>query len=123
MTGPVFSFDNIQCPGDGDALSCNCVIAADIPFFKGHFPGLPIMPAAAQIEMIQALLQQHADWNTAIAGGSGLKFSGRIQPGDNITIRLQRRPSGDISFSLENKDTVVSKGILQSALHQGGTLD
>jgi 3-hydroxymyristoyl/3-hydroxydecanoyl-(acyl carrier protein) dehydratase len=77
------------------------------------------MPAVAQIEMIQALLQQHADWNTVIAGGSGLKFSGRIQPGDNITIRLQRRPSGDIGFSVEKKNTVVSKGILQVVLQQG----
>jgi hypothetical protein len=78
------------------------------------------MPAVAQIEMIHSLLQQHADWNAVIAGGRGLKFSGRIQPDDNLTIRLQRTPSCSISFSVENKTTVVSKGILQLA---GGTID
>ena len=122
MTGPVFSFDNINHSEDGETLSGSCLVAADMPFFNGHFPDLPIMPAVAQIEMIRELLEKHADWNTTIAGGSGLKFSGRIQPNDNLTIRLQRRSSGDISFSVENKTTVVSKGMLQSALHQGGTL-
>ena len=81
---------------------------------------MPIMPAVAQIEMIRALLEKHADWNTTITGGSSLKFSGRIQPNDRLTIRLQRRPFGDISFSIENKDAVVPKGILKMA---GGTLD
>jgi len=119
MTGPVFSFDPVSQSRDGETLSGSCLVAADMPFFKGHFPGLPIMPAVAQIEMIRALLQQHTDWNKAIAGGSGLKFTGRIQPNDSLIIRLQRRPSGDISFSVENKDTVVSKGVLQL----GGSLD
>jgi len=116
----VFSFDHISHSWDGDVLTCNCHVAVDIPCFSGHFPGLPIMPAAAQIEMIQVLLRQQADWNSVIAGGTGLKFTGRIQPNDNLSIRLQRRSSGDISFTVSNRDTVVSKGILQVA---GGTFD
>ena len=119
MTRPVFNFDNISRSRDGDALYCSCVVAADMPFFSGHFPGMPIMPAVAQIEMIRALLQLQADWSTVIAGGSGIKFTGRIQPGDTLTIRLQRTPSGEISFIVKNNATVASKGILQLA---GGAL-
>jgi 3-hydroxyacyl-[acyl-carrier-protein] dehydratase len=119
MTRPVFSFDSINRSRDGDTLSCRCVLAADMPCFDGHFPGMPVMPAAAQIGMIQALLQQQADWNAVITGGSGLKFSGRIQPGATLTLRLQRSPCGDIRFSVEHRTTVVSKGVLLT----GGTLD
>ena len=115
LTVTVFSFDHISHSRDGDILTCHSVLAADMPFFNGHFPGLPLMPAVAQIEMIRELLEKHADWNTIIAGGNGLKFSGRIEPNDTLNIRLQRKPSGDISFSIENKDTVVSKGVLQTA--------
>ncbi|MEN8204905.1 MAG: hypothetical protein ABFS24_02720 [Pseudomonadota bacterium] len=115
LTAAVFSFEHVSQSRDGETLSGSCLVAADMPFFDGHFPGLPLMPAVAQIEMIRELLEKHADWNTMIAGGSGLKFSGRIQPDDKLTIRLQRRPSGDISFSVETRDTVVSKGILQTA--------
>ena len=120
LTVPVFSFEHVSHSRDGTALSCNCSVAKDMPFFNGHFPSMPIMPAVAQIEMIQALLQQQSNWNKIIAGGSGLKFTGRIQPGDTLAIHLQCIPSGDISFTVENKDAVVSKGILQLA---GGTLD
>lgn len=116
MTGPVFSFDNISRSQNADALSCNCVVAADMPFFSGHFPGLPIMPAVAQIEMIRALLQQQPGWNAIITGGTRLKFSGRIQPGDTLTIRLQRRPAGEVSFTVENNAGIVSKGMLQSGI-------
>jgi len=119
LTVTVFSFNPVRHSGDGETLTGHCLVTADMPFFNGHFPGFPLMPAVAQIEMIRDLLEKHADWNTTIAGGSGLKFSGRIQPNDRLTIRLQRRPSGDISFSIENSNAVVSKGTLQT----GGTLD
>jgi 3-hydroxymyristoyl/3-hydroxydecanoyl-(acyl carrier protein) dehydratase len=119
LTGPVFSFNSISQSRDNNVLSCNCLVKADMSFFNGHFPGIPIMPAVAQIEMINSLLQQ-INWNAIIAGGRGLKFTGRIQPGDTLAIRLQRKSSGDISFSIENNATVVSKGLLQLA---GDTLD
>ena len=115
LTAAVFSFDAVSQSGGDDVLVCNCTVTADMPFFKGHFPGLPLMPAVAQLEMIRALLEKHSGWNVTIAGGSGLKFSGRIQPDDKLTIRLQRRPSGDISFNIESSDTLISKGILQLA--------
>ena len=115
LTVAVFSFDPVSQSEDGETLTGRCLVAADLPFFNGHFPGLPLMPAVAQIEMIHALLEEHADWKSVICGGSRLKFTGRIQPDDKLTIRLQRSTSGDISFSIENKDTVVSKGILQLA--------
>jgi len=120
MTAPAFSFDGVSQSPDGDTLCCRCTVAADMPCFTGHFPGMPVMPAVAQIEMIQALLQQQAKWKTVIAGGSGLKFSGRIPPGACLTIRLQRRPGDELDFSVQHDTRVVSRGRLQLA---GDSLD
>ena len=111
----MFSFEQVSQSRNGETLTGSCHVAADMPCFNGHFPGLPIMPAAAQLEMIQALLRQHGKGNTVIAGGSKLRFTGRIQANDSLTIRLQRNPSGDIDFSVENRGAVVSKGNLQLA--------
>ncbi|MEA3412396.1 MAG: hypothetical protein U9R74_12775 [Pseudomonadota bacterium] len=116
----MFSFDNVSQSQDGGTLSCSCVVAADMPFFSGHFPGMPIMPAVAQIEMIRTLLEQQAGWNATISGGTRLKFSGLVQPGDILAIRLRRTPSDNISFSVENDAAVVSKGVLTL---EGGALD
>ena len=119
MTGPVsgldgvFHFENLHRSRTGDVLICTCVISADMPFFSGHFPGMPIMPAVAQIEMIQSLLQQHAGRSTIIAGGTGLKFTSPIAPGDILTIRLQRVSGGEISFAVEHDAGVASRGRLK----------
>jgi 3-hydroxymyristoyl/3-hydroxydecanoyl-(acyl carrier protein) dehydratase len=109
----MFRFDDISRSRAGDTLAGSCVVTANMPFFNGHFPGTPIMPAVAQIEMIQSLLQQHGNWNGAIVGGTGLKFARPIRPGDLLTIRLRRAPSGAISFVVEDHGGVASKGILQ----------
>ena len=113
MTAPVYSFDAIEQPDRGDALRCRCTIAAALPCFDGHFPGLPLMPAAAQLAMLQALLLRHSNWQQTIIGGSRLKFSAPIRPGDRLDIELQRKPSGDIEFSITTADSPASRGSLK----------
>lgn len=115
MTAPVYSFDAIEQRDGGEALRCRCAIAVGLPCFDGHFPGLPLMPAVAQLAMLQALLLRHSNWKRPIIGGSRLKFSAPIRPGDLIGIELQRKPSGTIEFSLTTADGPSSKGILKLA--------
>ena len=111
----VFRFDNLLRSEDGSTISCSCTISPDMPFFQGHFPGRPIMPAVTQLDMIQSLLQQNAGWNGVLTGGDALKFSGQVRPGDSLAIHIVRRPDGDITFSIKNENTLVSKGILRLA--------
>lgn len=111
----VFRFDNLSRSSDGTTISCSCTITPDMPFFQGHFPGRPIMPAVAQLDMIQSLLQQHAGWNGALTGGDAIKFSGQVRPGDSLAIHIQRGPEGAITFSISNENTLASKGTLRLA--------
>jgi len=85
-------------------------VAATMPFFNGHFPNMPIMPAVAQIEMIQSLLQQHSPWEPSINDGSKIKFSGRIVPGDILAIHLQYKPGKKIGFEIRKDTVVVASG-------------
>lgn len=73
------------------------------------------MPAVAQLDMIQSLLQQHATWNGVLTGGDALKFSGQVRPGDNLAIHIHRGTDGTITFSIKNGNTLVSKGTLRLA--------
>lgn len=68
------------------------------------------MPAVAQIEMIQSLLQQHSPWETVINNGSKIKFSGRIVPSDVLAIRLQYKPGKKIGFEIRKDSIVVTNG-------------
>jgi 3-hydroxyacyl-[acyl-carrier-protein] dehydratase len=117
---PGFRFSQLSLSDDRSTLSAQWAVAADTPMFAGHFPGLPIMPAVGQIALLQALIRQHSDWAATITGGSGLKFSARIQPGDQLSVRLQRidtesgsgPASRSVRFSIANQAGPTSKGVL-----------
>ena len=68
----------------------------------GHFPALPIMPAVAQIALLQALIREHSGWQPdTISAGKQLKFTRLIQPGDPLAITLQRQ-AGTVRFSISH---------------------
>ena len=113
-----FQFSQPSLSQDGNSLSAGWAVAADAPMFVGHFPGIPIMPAVGQIALLQALIRQHSPWAATITGGSGLKFSARIQPGDLLSLRLQRIDTDaapgkrSLRFSIANQAGPTSKGVL-----------
>ncbi len=135
---PAFQFSQVSQSADGNTLTGNWRPDADLPMFAGHFPGLPIMPAVAQIAMLQALIRQHSLWSTTtITGGTKLKFSARIQPGDTLILRLQRSGArfdtgsdigsgtDTVRFSIANQAGPASQGVLtlSGAPGSGGTDD
>ena len=106
-----FQFSDINRSGDGNTLTAAWLPDAAMPMFAGHFPGLPIMPAVAQIALLQALMRQHSDWGRIICGGSKLKFSALIQPGDRITLELEHN-DGSVRFNISKPAGPASKGVL-----------
>ena len=107
----MFHFNQLSQSADGNTLSGQWTPTAELPMFAGHFPGLPIMPAVAQLALLQALINQHSGWGTNFTGGSRLKFAARIQPGDTLTVTLQRSAE-KVRFSIDNATGLASKGTL-----------
>jgi 3-hydroxymyristoyl/3-hydroxydecanoyl-(acyl carrier protein) dehydratase len=63
-------------------------IDPELPILEGHFPGMPLVPAALQLEwMLRALpggSDPHAAWTVQNA-----KFLKPLRPGDRATIRVE----------------------------------
>lgn len=116
----MFAFDNIILSADGSELSATCMVTPDLPFFAGHFPGSPLMPAVAQLQMIETLLRTRADWQAGVGGGAAIKFIRGVVPGSELHIRLVRGVPGTMQFTLLQDTRVVTKGTLQAA--EGGVL-
>jgi polyprenyl-phospho-N-acetylgalactosaminyl synthase len=100
---------------DGSELSASCVMSPEQPFFAGHFPGAPIVPAVVQLQLVEMLLQSCPGWPARVTGGSAIKFSRRVLPGSELRIRLARSAPGTIKFTLEQEAGVVARGTLQTA--------
>lgn len=81
------------------AVAC-LAIPQDLPFFKGHFPSQPILPA-----VVQALWMQELAKDLLGVGLDGsvpsVKFTAPLLPGDRIEILLElKRDKGMLYFEI-----------------------
>lgn len=112
----MFEFKGVESTEQHQKLRANCSLDAKLTFFTGHFDGQPLMPAAAQLQMIDALMQSQKAWRSRILGGRGVKFMQPILPDETIGLRLVRLNSTSIEFSLiKTGMSVATKGTLAIA--------
>ena len=96
---------------DGDSAEVRLWFPPELHCFKGHFPGMPIYPGVAQLDMVQhhihsLLLPEHV-----CVGVEQLKFQQPIQPYDEAVLHLQRSDL-KVQFKLLCGDTPLASGRL-----------
>jgi 3-hydroxyacyl-[acyl-carrier-protein] dehydratase len=67
-----------------------------LDIFKGHFPGMPILPGAAQIEMVRIAIESIAEHTYQIIGIKKAKFIEQMQPEDLITMTISLEQKNDV---------------------------
>lgn len=105
----------------GVSAVCSKTFPVEEPFFRGHFPGDPIVPG---VILAEALAQA-----SGIAAGRGenrrsfrlsairqMKFLRAVSPGEKIVLRVEKRGEigGLLQFSgtAEVEQTIVGEGII-----------
>lgn len=87
-------------------------VAPDSPWFAGHFPGEPVLPAMAQIGLVARLHAETAGTGSPTALPN-LRLAAPVHPGDVVTVHLDRPdPAGRAAFRLEKQDDKVSSGTM-----------
>jgi len=100
------------------------------PFFEGHFPGYPVMPAVLVIEALAQLasilawrMSGHSPGDGAIiffAGIDNARFRRQVRPGDQLELEseVQRMVRGVGKFSVRAKvdGELVAEAELMAAL-------
>ncbi len=87
-------------------------IAPDHPAFAGHFPGMPIFPGAALLDLaLEAIQRSHridlADWRVGSA-----KFLYFVRPGDVPVLEHAAASATLIQFSVRVAERAVATGSL-----------
>ncbi|HIV54541.1 MAG TPA: hypothetical protein H9898_01990 [Candidatus Anaerobiospirillum stercoravium] len=68
-------------------------------YFRGHFPHHPILPAVAQLKLLQDALTE-LEPGLKLAGAQALKFTHILRPGDMVKLELKfNRASGNLAFN------------------------
>ena len=91
-------------------------VPASSPYYNGHFPEAPILPAVAQIELALRFAAEHLGTGIDVREIKRIKFSDRVLPNRPHFLRLERNDS-NLSFRLfspgvDSGETIYSSGTL-----------
>jgi 3-hydroxymyristoyl/3-hydroxydecanoyl-(acyl carrier protein) dehydratase len=98
----------------GHALTLQLDLPADLPQLDGHFPGVPILPAVAQVDWAARLARDHLDLPPCFQTLRSLKFLRIIQPPVRLELELKRSDDGRaVLFKYLHEHTVCSSGRIE----------
>ena len=93
---PFLMIDEVECYVPGESCTAYKNVSIDEPYFKGHFPGNPIMPGVliveslAQTGAVAILSQEENKGKNALFGGvDKLKFKKQVVPGDRLKLEVK----------------------------------
>lgn len=94
-----------------DAVDLDIRVAAEHPYFQGHFPGVPILAGAAQIDWAVRLADRFLNAGIGAARRFQVKFRRPIRPGRTVTLALRlSREKRQLSFDFRGEDGAYSTG-------------
>ena len=82
------------------------------PCFDGHFPGFPILPGVIQLGRAVDEARRAFAIASPLKTVKKMKFMSPIRPGMGVTLALERRGAGEVSYSFEADGCVHSCGTL-----------
>ena len=92
--------------------SADFTFDADAPYFKGHFPGFPVLPGVVQLGLAHHYAEAFLRKPFTICNIKKMKFSRPIVPGEKIHFTLEKRSDAEIGYTYTKGETVCSSGSL-----------
>jgi uncharacterized membrane protein/acyl-CoA synthetase (AMP-forming)/AMP-acid ligase II len=94
-----------------NSVSLEFSIPDSSPYFDGHFPEFPILPAVAQTELVARFASRYLGTGVGLSEIRRIKFTSLIRPGVPLLLKLVRKENA-ISFNINspNGETAYSSG-------------
>lgn len=109
---PILMVDEVLEIEYGESIKTKLYVSPEFNFFKGHFPGAPVMPGVLTVEAMaqtaDILLLSFEKYKGKIPyfiGIDGVKFKKKIEPGDVIEMEAK------INKEIEEKAIVVCDAV------------
>ena len=83
------------------SITAEVVIDTADPWFDGHFPGKPVLPAVAQLALVRELIRSTVVQDAEVAGFRRVKFKEMIQPGEPLSISVAGKKGPDDVFAFK----------------------
>lgn len=89
-------------------------VPADHPAFPGHFPGTPILPGVALLDMALHAITIAAGISPGTCEVSAVKFLSPAKPGDALEIRHSVSSGGLMHFDIVAGNRKIASGTVVS---------
>jgi 3-hydroxymyristoyl/3-hydroxydecanoyl-(acyl carrier protein) dehydratase len=95
-------------------------VPPDSPWFRGHFPGEPILPGVAQLGMVFDAISKAQNQDLKVSSVRRIRFKQIIRPDDQLTIIAtpMKQNDGSYSFRIRVKDETVCSGVMTVELQK-----
>jgi 3-hydroxymyristoyl/3-hydroxydecanoyl-(acyl carrier protein) dehydratase len=108
---------------EGGLCQASFVFPPDFIAFQGHFPGMPVLPGACQIQCLLSMLEELGGKPLALKEIVLAKYLSPILPDETITVRLADPFDPDLSEAIVKatilrKDVKVSEIKIRTALQE-----
>ena len=102
-----------------DEISAVAEIHPDSPWFSGHFPGNPILPGIAQLEMVSDLLKKTVGQQLKIDSVRQVRFKQTIKPDARILIKIRpvKNKARNYSFRMMVQDAIACRGVVSTSAY------
>lgn len=71
-----------------EALCTNIRVKKDHPIFKGHFPGLPIVPGVCMIQIVREMMEGELRTALRLLSADNIKFLTVINPEETAEVTI-----------------------------------
>ena len=124
---PFLMIDEVEQFVPGESCTAYKNVNEDEYYFKGHFPGNPIMPGVLMVEALAQTgavailsMEENKGRNALFGGINNLKFKKQVVPGDRLKLEvkiIKRKGPIGIGEAIATVDGIVAvKGELTFAI-------
>ncbi|MBW6520362.1 MAG: hypothetical protein K0A99_05010 [Desulfoarculaceae bacterium] len=109
-------YSSISVQQRDDAITAQVTTDPQSPWFSGHFPGDPILPGIAQLQMVTDIVAKALVMDMHLIDLTRIKFKKLVRPGEILDISiLAGNKENTYSFRISSRQEDVCSGILTLA--------
>lgn len=98
-----------------DTWTADLTFDPEAPYFKGHFPGLPLLPGVVQLGFAHHFAESFLGRPFLLGSVRKMKFTRPVRPGETVRLALTKRGEDEIAYTYAAGDAVCSSGVLYRA--------
>lgn len=116
---PFIFVDTIRSLTPGERAECEKTFAASEPFFRGHFPGDPLVPGVLLTEALAqtaGLAAGQEGRSFRLSAIKGMKFLAAVRPDETVLLMARKLAAVGPLWQFEVSATVAGRVVAEGAV-------